>query len=559
MRHTSSRFGGFVFDFQRVNVILGANGSGKSKLLTEIKNHAGALTGGSKAVYIEGGRTIKIKDVLQFDHTNFNQFDRLDTAIAHYYNKRATSLADRVFDALVVLDKRDAHMKSQHSDAVSRWIADGQKDECPRRSQPPLEHLFELFSEIFPLITLSYDTEGRRLSAQKNGQSYGPSNLSDGEKQVFSILADLIELDSSHKLIVADEPELNLHPELAERVWTLIENEFPDKTFIYATHSIGFALRGNVERVWVLSSDATNIEEFDGLESLPREQTTAFLGGLPGILSANQVLVTEGHEKSFDAIFYRWLLQDSKVEIYPAGGCTDVVTIVGKTGLWDKISSKVHLWGVVDADYRDDTYLATLRSRAVHVLPLHEAEAFLCLPDVLCAVAHRIGSQEPQLTPEDVLLEIMSALESEKLAIAARRVFVRSRISLAVSIEKKLLAAAEAKESLVAQMRQAAEDELQKAASTISPEQVEAAFHMEVQAIDAVISHRDAQTALRFLPAKHLLNTLAPRAGCKNASDLMRSVRRNFKPEEFSLTKALADELRSSSVQQFESGRVSNG
>jgi hypothetical protein len=119
----------------------------------------------------------------------------------HYYSKRSTSLADRVFDALVVLDKRDAFFKSEHSDAVSKWVAEGQKGECPRRAQPPLDRLFELFAEIFPQISLSYDSQSKRLSAQKNGQTYGPSNLSDGEKQVFSILADLIELDEPTNLL----------------------------------------------------------------------------------------------------------------------------------------------------------------------------------------------------------------------------------------------------------------------------------------------------------------------------------------------------------------------
>ena len=540
MKHSSARYANYTFDFQRVNVILGANGSGKSKLLTEIKDQVSTLTGGFKAVYIEGGRTIKIKDVLQLDHSNVGQFDRYESAVAHYYNKRATSLADRVFDSLVVLDKRDAHLKSQHSDAVDKWISDGQKGDVPRRAQPPLEHLFELFSEIFPQITLSYEAQGRRLSAQKNGETYGPSNLSDGEKQVFSILADLIELDDSHRLIVADEPELNLHPELAERLWTLLENEFPDKTFVYATHSIGFALRENVQSVWVLSSNAENIAEFSGLDSLPREETTAFLGGLPGILSANRVLVTEGHEKSFDAIFYRWILQDNKVEIYPGGGCNDVTAIVRKAGLWNKISSKIQLWGVVDADYRDDTCLGTLRHDDIHVLDYHEAEAYLCIPEVLCAIAGRIGSQEAQLTQEEVRNLILKRLEAAKLLVAARRAFAKSRVTLAVSLEKKLLSATSTREELAAQIREAAYGELRKAESTLSPDQVELTFNSEVASIESVIAQGDIKSALRLLPAKELLNTLAPRAGCKNGSDLMRSLRRNFKPDEFPDTKLLA-------------------
>ena len=540
MKHVSPRYANFQFSFNRINVILGANGAGKSKFLTELKDSVGSLTDGAKAVYIEGGRTRKIKDVLQLDHTNVGQFERMDSALAHYANKRSTSLADRVFDALVVLDKRGTEVKSQHSDAVAQWSKDCHIGSCPMRAQPPLDHLFELFNEIFPQITLTYDSHARRLAAQKNGESYGPSSLSDGEKQVFSILADLIGLDETYKLIVADEPELNLHPELAERLWTLIENEFPDKTFIYATHSIIFALRQNVQKVYVLSSDSANIAEFTGLDSLPRADVTAFLGGLPGILSANRVLVTEGHEKSFDAIFYRWLLSDNKIEIYPGGGCNDVVSITSKSGLWDKISTRIHLHGVVDADFRDDDYLTTLASSSVHALRLHEAESYLCVPEIVCAIAGRIGSQENPLTPGEVETCILDLLQRDLMIIAAKRLFARSRITLAVSVEKKLLAAASTRDELVAEIQRAAEAELAKAAGMISPEQIEAAFDAELAKLRLLVETRDAIGALRYVPSKELLNSLAPRTGCRNGADMMRSLRRNFRPGDFSLTNELS-------------------
>lgn len=543
MKYNSPLFENYSFDFARVNVILGANGSGKSKLLTEIKNQAGTLTGGAKVAYIEGGRTIKIKDILQLDHTNVGAYDRYDSAVTHYFNKRVTSLADRVFDALLVLDKRDALLKGKHSDAVDRWTAEGQKGECPRRAQPPLEHFFELFSEIFPLITLSYDPESRKLSAQKNGQSYGPSSLSDGEKQVFSILADLIELDDAHELIVADEPELNLHPELAERLWTLIENEFPGKTFIYATHSISFALRENVEQVWVLSADAKNITRFTGFDSLERPQVTAFLGALPGILSANRVLVTEGHEKSFDAIFYRWLLQDKKLEIYSCGGCSDVAAVIAKSGIWAEISSNVELRGVVDADFRDEKALAECEAANVHVLNLHEAESYLCFPEIICAIASRIGSQAVALTEDEVLRQIVERLAKDRLAIAAKRVFARSRVVLAVSVQRRLMAAVSDREELLKHMKEAAASQLEQAETVLGPEKMEALLDEELAVIDGVLAVPSAEAALRLLPAKSLLQSLAQRAGCKNGSEVMRSVQRNFMPGEFAITKHLAAAL----------------
>ncbi len=501
------------------------------------------LSVGSKPVFIEGGRTITIKDVLQLDARNFSQFDRLESAIAQYENKRKVSLADRLFDALVVLEKRELHLKSTHSDLVEAWITGGKVGEYPKRRIAPLSRLFELFSEIFPQITLTYDYEARRLTAQKNGATYGPSNLSDGEKQVFSILADLIDLEDAHKVIIADEPELNLHPELAERLWTLIEDEFQDKTFIYATHSINFALRSNVQRVFVLSSDAQNISEFNGLDTLPRSEVTAFLGGLPGILSANRVVVTEGHEKSFDAIFYRWLLEDPRLEIYPAGGCADVTAVVNKSGLWEKIATRVSLRGVIDADFRDDAYLTTQRTAAIAVLPLHEAESYLCLPEVASAIAGRIGSQERHLTEDEVRNVIIASLKDQRLLIAARRVFARAKIQLSVSVERKVLASTTSRDALVAELRAAADSEIQKAASTIGPEHIESALDKELEAIDAVVLSGNAIAALRFVPSKEVLNALAPRAGCKNGTDLMRSLKRNFMPADFPLLSELKSML----------------
>ncbi len=538
MRHQSARYSGHVFDFERVNVILGANGAGKSKLLTEIRDHAGAITAGKKAVYIEGGRTIKIRDVLQLDHTNYGQFDRYESAFNTYQNKRSQSLADRVFDALIVLDKKEAQLKSAHSDAVEKWVESGQKGDCPKRKQPPLEHLFDLFTEIFPRISLSYNAEARQLWAEKDGSRYGPSGLSDGEKQVFSILADLIELDDDHNLIIADEPELNLHPELAERVWTLIENEFPLKNFIYATHSISFALRPNVDKVWIVSARHQNITNFDGLGSLDRDEVISFLGAIPGILSADHVLVTEGHEKSFDAIFYRWLLGDSKLEIYPAGSCTDVEAVVKKSGLWSQVASNIRLQGITDGDYRVASSI-----HGVKTLAFHEAESYLCHPQLIVQVAERIGSQEKQLTAGDVEDMIFGQLQSDRAAIAARRAFFALKINLAASLPKKAIDSINTVEELVDAIAESCAAETEKANEVFDRTRTTELVQQELAQIDQIIESRNLNEALKYCPGKELLQKLAPKAGCRNGADLMRSLSKNFEASGFIHTNTLKEQL----------------
>ena len=427
-----------------------------------------------------------------------------------YEDQRITNLAGRLFDAMILLDKKDSMLKTAHSDAVQSWTESGQRGDCPKRKRPPLEHAFELFNELFPKIILTYNSANLKLGATKGGQNYNVSALSDGEKQVFSILADFESIEDKQHLIIVDEPELNLHPELSERLWTLIENEFTNKTFIYATHSINFALRSNVNRVYVLSSESENITEFTNLGDLPRSEVTAFLGAIPGILSANKVLITEGHDKSFDAIFYRWLLNDKELEIHPAGNCSDVVSTVSKSGLWERITSKVTFLGVIDADYRNDTYLETLNTPLVTLLPYHEAESYLCVPEIIARVAERIGSQENLLTVQEVEGSIFAALESSTLAIAAQRVFARSEIRLGVSVKRSILAAASTRESLVSAMNRAAHDELNKASVAIRPDKLEDGLNSEIAAIEEIIRTRNVEMALRYLPGKQLLNTFVP-------------------------------------------------
>lgn len=235
MEYTSAAHGNYKFEFPRVTIVLGANGSGKSTLLRTIKDNF-------PSVYVEGGRTISISDAVQLTRQNFSEYQNYDQTLTRYKQKRKAKLVDRMFDAIMVLIQKEDAIKASHSDAVYKWEVSGRKGEIPKREQPPLERLFEQYNEVFPHLHLSYAKGDGRLTVvnDKSPQSYGPSSLSDGEKQVFSLMADMLQLEDEYSVVVVDEPELNLHPELAERLWTLLECEYQDKRFVYATHTIVF-------------------------------------------------------------------------------------------------------------------------------------------------------------------------------------------------------------------------------------------------------------------------------------------------------------------------------
>lgn len=541
MEYIAPSLGNYKFDFPRITVILGANGSGKSTLLRAIKEQF-------PSIYVEGGRTISISDTVQLTRQNFNEYQNYEQTLSRYKQKRKAKLVDRVFDAIMVLIQREEAIKTAHSDEVHKWERSGRVGDLPKREQPPLERLFEQYNEVFPHLHLSYHKGNGRLTVVNDNsqKSYGPSGLSDGEKQVFSLMADMLQIEDEYSVVVVDEPELNLHPELAERLWTLLESEYQDKYFLYATHSIQFALRSQVDALYVISSDPNKIRKILDIAEMARTDLEKFLGGVPGILNAGCVVVTEGHEKSFDSIFYRWLLGDGKVEIFPCGNCDDVRQVVEKHGLWGQISTDIRLAGVIDADYRSDAALKRRAGNKLISLSLHEAESYVCIPEVVSSAAQRIGSQDTLLSEDDVREIIFTELQRQRLVVALKRSFSDSTFTVRMSLERSVLSNVGTKEDAMRQIRSKSSVEVSKAVEAMSELVFERRLDQELAAIDRAIDQRDVLTALKFLPGKELLAKLAPLTGCKNGTDLIRSIKRNLSAEDFAAISLLSSEIQRS-------------
>lgn len=544
MEYIANTHGDYKFEFPRITVILGSNGTGKSTLLRAIKD-------AFPSVYVEGGRAIQIEDVIHLTRQNFNQYQNLDMTLNAYRGKRKSKLVDRLFDAMMVLILQEQAIKDAHSDAVVMWDERGQKGEPPKRPQPPLERLFEQFNEIFPNLTISYKKASGGVSVMNTFSDipYGPSKLSDGEKQVFSLMADMLQIEDEYSVIVVDEPELNLHPELAERLWTLLESEYQDKKFIYATHSIQFAIRSGVEALYILSSDTSKIKRLDDISDIPREDMVQFLGGIPGILNSSTVVVTEGHEKSFDSLFYRWLLDDSEIEVFSCGNCNDVEQVIGKAGLWSQISSDICLTGVIDSDFRSNDQLKKIGDDMT-ILKLHEAESYICLPSIMAEAAKSIGSQDPLLSEDQVAVEIFSHLEKQKLSIALKRCFSDSTLTVRMSLERSQISSLKSKEEAMALIEDVSSDEIRKAVEAMSTGEFERRLDLEIANIEQILHDKNVNMALHFLPGKELLAKLAPRTGCKNGTDLMRSVKRNLDVNKYDLTAELKAYLKSNMTRQ---------
>lgn len=246
--------------------------------------------------------------------------------------------------------------------------------------------------------------------------------MSDGEKQVFSILIDILILTQNNSLLLIDEPELNLHPMLACKLWDTIENELSDCQFIYATHNISFAMRSNVGKILVLSNEHKKLTEIKNIHDIDQDNLRQFLGAVPSIISSNKALLIEGGSSSIDLGLYQWLLKENDIEIVPLGSCNDVRLAVNKTGVWNRLAPSVKLNAIIDRDYRSDDEIKKLQENNCQVIGLHEIESYLCIPEIVFEIGNRLGLIEEPTKLEDIKATISSYFKEVLIKVVCGRV-----------------------------------------------------------------------------------------------------------------------------------------
>lgn len=539
---TLSRLPGKPFELNRINIFLGINGSGKSKVLQEIKGNLETF-GRKPVIFVEGGRTITINDSLGLDRNSIDNFKSVGQAKENHTKKHSSTLSSRLREALLLIDMMGTEVQLEHSKSVTDWQTNGQSGKCPLCQELPLLRLFALFEEIFPTIKLQFDSSLKRMTCVKNGGQYTPSQLSDGEKQIFSLLADIVILGGDHRLVIADEPELNLNPGLANRFWNLVENELPNSVFIYGTHSVSFAMRENVERIFVLSNQDENIAEIKNVKEIDAINLAGLLGSIPALLSSSHALVVEGKDNSIDTICYRWLLNIKDTEIVAAGGCEDVKAIVNKTGVWDVMAPSVKLLGIIDRDFKPQSLIDTFKDSKCTILDFHEIESYLCQPTVVVQVASGIGSMSHIPEESEVIALIKQEFEKDMIQIIARRVFARANIRLGVSIENNLVKNIKDTNDLEQKLVDASIGELSKATTELGPDAIKNIVKEETDRCKKALENGTVDEILAIMPGKGLLNKLAPIAGCRNDAAFARAATKHITvsliPHLVSLQKAL--------------------
>jgi ABC-type Mn2+/Zn2+ transport system ATPase subunit len=382
--------------------ILGANGTGKSSLVSRLFN-------------MNNGRSIRISAHRQtwFDSNTLNLTPHARQELENGYRSQDVQSYARYREwnpqgrsTIAIFDLIDADTTQERKIASLVRIGDIASAVKEGQNPSPIQTINELMRLSGIPIEISLE-EGQKIVACKNGgNSYSVAELSDGERNAFLIASSVLTTKPG-TLILIDDPERHLHRSIISPLLRLLFDKRKDCAFIVSTHELMLPIdtpeastllirscdyEGQNVRAWTIDLVASGTE-ID--EDLKRD----LLG------ARRKILFVEGAAQSLDTPLYSLLFP--QVSVIPKEGCRGVEQAVrGLRG-----APNMHwiaAWGIVDNDQRPPEDVARLRSAGIWALSHYSVESLYYHPKILIRVAERVAQMIG--AHADVLVE--SALDS---------------------------------------------------------------------------------------------------------------------------------------------------
>lgn len=195
----------------------------------------------------------------------------------------------------------------------------------------------------------------------------------------------------------------------------------------------------------------------------------------------------------------------------------------------------------MDRDYKQQSDIQNIEKRGVIVLTAHEAESYLCHPEILIAIAKTVGTAASVPTTEELLKAICDFVEGMRLKIVARRIAARLNVRISVSAPSKALTRMttddQLKTLLMADVRQQQEHVSKK----LNEKFVSGLVDSELAALKTALEEVDVVALLKLAPGKELLSLLASRVGCVDSNAVARAARHHLDLDEYASLVALKD------------------
>lgn len=373
-------------------IIIGANGSGKSKLGAHIETSSL-----SKVHRIAAQRSLNFSE-----HIPYKSFAEAEDGIFYGghedYHKRnklgrwgnkehTTKLINDFDDTLAALIAQQNNVNQEFVEAYRKAEETGSSK--PSAPESFLEKLYGVWNAVFPQRELKMFDSAFLASVPGSDEWYSATEMSDGERSVLYLAAQVLCIPKG-KTIIVDEPETHLHPSLMSRLWEALESERKDCLFIYITHDVDFAAQHELsDIIWIKSFNGKSWDwEFLPESTLPESLLIELAG------NRKPVLFVEGTKDSYDARLYSLIYPDCF--IVPCGSCEQVIQNT-KAYRATYVLSQVEAYGLIDRDFRSEEELEGLKRKGVFALGVAEVENLFLVEPVVRFAADRLMANEQEV------------------------------------------------------------------------------------------------------------------------------------------------------------------
>lgn len=408
-------------------IFVGANGSGKTRLAVFIEETVGeaahrisahrALNLNAAVPKIRGSNALR---KLRFGHEDEGATVAWRNSHRWPNSKPAVAMLND-FDSLLQALFADQSVTTLETHTKYR------SGSLTSATSTKFETLSEIWERLLPHRKLIITGDDIQASAVCNSEPYPASDMSDGERAIFYLIAQaLVAAESS--LLVIDEPELHVHPSIMSSLWDEIEAARKDCAFLFITHDLHFAAARAGQKFVIESFTLKTTPKDEGTpaDAKPKWKPTWTIAAVPDdtgfseeistliLGSRRPILFVEGTGTSFDLAIYRCCYPQWTV--IPRGSCEQVIHSV-VTMRANAQLTRVKCAGIVDADDFTTEEIARLNGYNVFPLPVSEVENLVLLPDISLAIAQLNGFSGTDL--EQQLCQLQAAIFSTLTSQAA--------------------------------------------------------------------------------------------------------------------------------------------
>lgn len=369
-------------------IIIGANGSGKSRLgvwLEQIDSQnthrVGAQCSLSFGEYIQLKSQEQAENLLQYgtDRKSPNHDNRWGWD-GEKYNYTTSLLNDyeHILSALV------AKKNNQHDTFIKECKEkEAQSQQHNKVPETVIDVLKRIWKNVFPQRDIDFSDSKVTATLKRSDStvvSYKGREMSDGERVGLYLIAQCLCIPEN-KTIIIDEPEIHMHRSIMNRLWTEIEKERKDCFFIYITHNTQFAANHkHADKIWVKNYDGRNwrLEKITEQENgLPEQLLLDIMG------NRKKVLFVEGTADSYDTKLYSEIYKDYYV--VPCGGCSTVITLTKAMRNTPQLH-ELECYGIIDRDYRSEHEINALKGHNIYTINVAEVENLFLVEELLSVV-----------------------------------------------------------------------------------------------------------------------------------------------------------------------------